>query len=133
MSEFKPSSTSTNLLSSGKSSRLMDMRNKSLNLHNDAPPVSTQPQASDKSKQNPDLLLARQLIDQRVADILAGLPVGKQRSLFKVRYGFDPENIHLQPLAQLIKSLKIQHPKFERPSADMKNMLELTYNGQPVQ
>lgn len=133
MSEFKPSETSANLLSSGKSSRLLEMRNKSLNLHNDAAFAPAKPQAADKSNQNPDLQLARQLIDQRIAEIMASLPINKQRSLFKIRYGFDPDAIQQQPLGQLIKQLKIQHPKFERPSTDMKNVLELTYNGQTAQ
>lgn len=127
MSEFKPSATSANLLSSGKSSRLLEMRNKSLNVHSDAISAPAKPQASDKPNQNPDLLLAQQLIDQRMTEILASLPSNKQRSLFKIRYGFDPSTLHQQPLRQLIKSLKIQHPKFERPSAEMKSVLKLTY------
>ena len=129
MSEFKPSATSSTILGSGKSSRLLEMRNKSLNLHSDATSAPAKPQASDKPNQNPDLLLAQQLIDQRMIEILASLPVAKQRSLFKIRFGFDPDNIHQQPIGQLIKTLKIQHPKFERPSAEMKNVLQLTYNG----
>ena len=129
MSEFKPSATSSTILGSGKSSRLLEMRNKSLNLHSDATSSPAKPQASDKPNQNPDLLLAQQLIDQRMIEILASLPVAKQRSLFKIRFGFDPDNIHQQPIGQLIKTLKIQHPKFERPSAEMKNVLQLTYNG----
>lgn len=134
MSEFKPSATSATILSSGKSSRLLEMRNKSLNPQNNmtsAPPAK--PQAADKSNQNPDLQLAQQLIDQRIAEILASLPIAKQRNLFKIRFGFDPDSLQQQPLGQLIKQLNIHHPKFERPSADMKNVLQLSYNGQPVQ
>jgi hypothetical protein len=127
MSEFKPSATSATILGSGKSSRLLEMRNKSLNLHNDTTSAPDKSKTTDKLKQNPDLLLAQQLIDQRMAEILASLPTNKQRSLFKIRFGFDPDNLHQQPIGQLIKSLKIQHPKFERPSAEMKNVLQLTY------
>lgn len=133
MSEFKPSATSATILGSGKSSRLLEMRNKNLNLPANTGNTSAKPETADQSKQNPDFLLARQLIDQRMADILASLPANKQRSLFKIRFGIDLDTIHLQPLGQLIKTLKIQHPKFERPSAEMKNVLQLTYNGQPPQ
>lgn len=131
MTEFKPTETSSTLLASGKSSRLREMRNKNLNLSastitNDQKPA----QANLKDQIQPELLLAQQLIDQQLAEILAGLPAGKQRSLFKIRYGIDLDTLKQQPIHRIIQLLKIKHPQLLSPRGAMKNILELTYNGQ---
>lgn len=131
MTDFKPTETSSTLLASGKSSRLREMRNKNLNLSastitNDQKPA----QANLKDKIQPELLLAQQLIDQQLAKILAGLPAGKQQSLFKIRYGMDLETLKQQPIHQIVKLLKIKHPQLLSPRGSMKNILELTYSGQ---
>lgn len=122
------------LLASGKSSRLLEMRKKSRQASADnliaengiARPASK----SARNDANPQLLLAQQLIDQRLAEILAGFPAGRQRSLFKIRYGIDPENLKQQPIQYIVKLLNISHPLFTSPRGDMKKVLELTYNGQ---
>lgn len=134
MSEQKPRETSVNLLGSGISSRLLEMRQKSLHLRADT--VTSAPQRNNtnpSTSQAPELLLAQQLIDQRITEILSGLPAGKQRSLFKIRYGIDFDSLQQLPINRLIKLLKIQHPQFDRPTANMKRILELTYNGQAAQ
>jgi hypothetical protein len=130
MSEFKPEQTSMTLLASGKSSRLQAMRQKSIHS-TPTDPTATRSitKAADKDT-DPQLLLARQLIDQRLVEILAGFPAGRQRSLFKIRYGIDPENLKQQPIRHIANLLKISHPLFTSPRGDMKNILELTYNGQ---
>ena len=131
MTEFKPTETSSTLLASGKSSRLREMRNKNLNLS--APAITNDQKpalANLKDQIQPELLLAQQLIDQQLAEILAGLPAGKQRSLFKIRYGIDLDTLKQQPIHRIIQLLKIKHPQLLSPRGAMKNILELTYNGQ---
>lgn len=123
------------LLASGKSSRLLDMRKKSMQAQQSADSTAangldlTATQSAHKDI-NPQLLLAQQLIDRRIAEILANFPAGRQRSLFKIRYGVDPDNLKQQPIHQIFKLLKISHPLFTNPRGDIKNILELTYNGQ---
>lgn len=131
MTEFNPTETSLTLLESGKSRRLLEMRHKSLNLSassitNDQ---TTSPSKLEDKIQS-ELLLARQLIDQAVAEILAGLPAGKQRSLFNIRYNMDLNTLKQQPIHHIVKQLKIKHPQLTQPSGAMKKVLELAYNGQ---
>ena len=131
MTEFNPTETSLTLLDGGKSRRLLEMRHKSLNLS--APTISndqTPNQSKLEGKIQPELLLARQLIDQALAEILAGLPAAKQRSLFKIRYNMDLNTLKQQPIHYIVKQLKIKHPQLTQPRGAMKNILELTYNGQ---
>lgn len=131
MTDFKPTETSSTLLANGKSSRLREMRNKNLNLS--APAISNDQKpapANLKDQIQPELLLAQQLINQQLAEILAGLPVGKQQSLFKIRYGMDLDALKQQPIHHIVKLLKIRHPQLLSPGGVMKNILKLTYNGQ---
>ncbi|AEG01231.1 hypothetical protein [Methylomonas methanica] len=134
MTDVKPEQTSMSLLASGKSSRLLEMRKKSrqasadnLSAENGIGRPATQ---SARNDVNPQLLLAQQLIDRRLADILAGFPAGRQRSLFKIRYGIDPEKLKQQPIDHIAKLLNISHPLFINPRGDTKKVLELTYTGQ---
>lgn len=133
MTDVKPEQTSTSLLASGKSSRLLEMRKKSMQTHssdataaNGCEHSATRPADKDA---DPQLVLARQLIDRRIAEILADFPAGRQRSLFKIRYGTDPENLKQQPIHAIAKLLNIKHPLFTNPRSDMKKVLNLTYNG----
>ena len=132
MTEFNPTETSLTLLDSGKSRRLQEMRNKSLNLPTSAiTNDQTAGQSKLEDKIQPELLLlARRLIDQALAEILAGLPAGKQRSLFKIRYNMDLNTLEQQPIHHIVKQLKIKHPQLTQPCGAMKKVLELTYNGQ---
>lgn len=128
MNKQKPSTTSSTLLASGKSSRLLEMRNKSLN--SDQVTAAKESISPQTKPQDAELLLAQQIIDQCLATILADLPVGKQRSLFKIRYGIELEQLKQQPIKQIISVLKISHPQLIQPRGDMKRILDLTYNGQ---
>ncbi len=133
MTDFKPTETSSTLLASGKSSRLREMRNKNLNLLASTITNEQKPaQINLKDKIQPELLLAQQLIDQQLATILAGLPAGKQQSLFKIRYGMDLDTLKQQPIHQIVKLLNIQHPQLSSPRGAMKNILQLTYIGQQI-
>lgn len=122
------------LLASGKSSRLLEMRKKSRQASADnliaENGIARQASKSARNDANPQLLLAQQLIDRRLAEILAGFPAGRQRSLFKIRYGIDPENLKQQPIHHIARLLNISHPLFTNPRGDMKNVMKLTYNGQ---
>lgn len=131
MTEFNPTETSLTLLDGGKSRRLLEMRHKSLNLS--ASSITNDQTAGPsklEDKIQPELLLARQMIDQALAEILAGLPAGKQRSLFKIRYNMDLNTLKQQPIYYIVKQLKIKHPQLTQPSGAMKKVLELAYNGQ---
>jgi hypothetical protein len=128
---IKPKSGTSDscLLVMGKSSRLQEMRNKSLNQTAPAKALK-QPQIKPQSS---ELSIAQQIIDQHLDAILAGLPGGKQRSLFKIRYGIELEQIKQLPIRQIIRLLKIEDPQLAQARGEMKRVLELTYNGQPPQ
>jgi len=49
----------------------------------------------------------RQLIEQQVSKILATLPAGKQKNLFKIRYGLTPEALERLPIDHAIKILEL--------------------------
>ncbi|MCQ8103689.1 hypothetical protein NP590_06200 [Methylomonas sp. SURF-2] len=128
MTDYKPEHTNMTLLASGKSSRLQAMRQKSMHSPAAAANVTVSGPTPAEEATNPHWLLARQLIDRRLAEILAAFPPGRQRSLFKIRYGLDPDHLKQQPIRHIAKLLKIQHPLFTDPRGDQKEALELTYN-----
>jgi len=117
------------LVSPGKSTRLQEMRQRAATANQPAP-APTQPtlQAKDESL-SPELALARKLIDQRLSEILTTLPAGKQRSLFKIRFGMEPDKIKELPIKQIFTLLTINHPSFNNLSANMKRIGDLNYNG----
>jgi len=117
------------LVNPGKSSRLQEMRQRAASANQPAP-APTQPmfQAKDENL-SPELTLARQLIDQRLSEIMAALPVGKQQSLFKIRFGMEPEQIKALPIKQIFSLLEINHTQFNNLSANMKQVADLNYNG----
>ncbi len=131
MNKQKPGMTSSTLLASGKSSRLLEMRNKSLNP--EPCKAVREVVTPDSNTQDSALFIARQIIDRQLNAILSALPAGKQRSLFKIRYGIELEQLKQQPIKQIIRLLKIDHPQFAQPRGEMKRILDLTYNGQPFQ
>lgn len=65
----------------------------------------TQPQESAKDSQ------LRRLAEQRLADILAQLPAGKQQQLFKIRFGITPDELQALPAKQFAEKLKIMPGK----------------------
>lgn len=117
------------LVNPGKSSRLQDMRQRAATPHQ-PPPAPVQPSFLAKDENlSPELALARQLIDQRLNEILAALPVGKQRRLFKIRFGMEPEQIKALAIKQIFALLEINHPRLNNLSASMKQIADLNYNG----
>jgi hypothetical protein len=121
------------LVSPGKSSRLRDMRNSVLEAKAPAPLVQPKKQTTRDDKDlSPELTLARRLIDQRLAEIMATLPAGKQLSLFKIRFGVELDQIKTLPIKRVVAILKISHPQLNDPRGNMKQTVELTYNGKLV-
>ena len=121
--------SSATVVNLGKSSRLQAMRDKAVVAETRAQPG---PPANriDDSGLSPELLLARRMIDQRLAEIWAKLPAGKQNSLFKLRYGVDLEQVRNLPIKRLVKLLQIQEPAMQNLAAYMKRMGDLNYNGE---
>jgi hypothetical protein len=119
------------LVNPGQSARLQEMRQRAASA-NQPPPTPTQANLKAKDENlSPELALARDLIDQRLSKILAALPVGKQRRLFKIRYGMEPDQIRELAIKQIFAVLEINHPQFNNLSANMKRVADLNYNGQP--
>ncbi|MGY6274989.1 hypothetical protein [Methylomonas sp. MgM2] len=50
----------------------------------------------------------RTQVNQRLAEILANLPAGKRRSLFKIRFGVDLDKLEQMPSKQAAALLKIE-------------------------
>lgn len=114
-----------------KSSRLKAMRASVMGTKPEAvlvKPVQT-PVNHDK-KFSPELLLARQLIDQRLAQLLANLPVGKQQSLFKIRFGMTPEQLKQLALKQIFSKLEINPDQIKQLATNHQSIWELNYNGE---
>ncbi|MDD1621545.1 MAG: hypothetical protein LUQ11_08680 [Methylococcaceae bacterium] len=129
----KPVAAGAMLVSPGKSSRLQEMRNRALAANAPAAPAQPQKQSQESDKGlSPELALARRLIDQRLAEILASLPAGKQLSLFKIRFGVEFDQIKNLPIKRVAAMLQIRHPELNNPRGDMKQTIELTYNGQRI-
>lgn len=61
--------------------------------------------------ENSDEARLRAAIRQRLDEILASLPAGKQRSLFKIRYGMELDNLEHLPADQIAAKLKIKLAK----------------------
>lgn len=116
-----------------QSSRLRQMREKALGATAPSPaPQTSKPETSpNDAKLSPELLLARRLIDQRLAELLATLPAGKQNSLFRIRFGLELSQIKALPIRQVFGKLKIADPQLPPQSPAMKRIGDLNYNGQP--
>jgi hypothetical protein len=114
------------LVTPGKSSRLLAMRDKAVT----ADAVGQECSAIAATlKLSPELLLARLVIDQRMTEIMTMLPPGKQRRLFKIRYGVELEQIRNLPIKQVCKLLDIAWPANQNPATVMKLIGDLNYNG----
>ena len=117
------------LVSQGKSSRLQAMRDKTMAAELAAPSAGLHQNKAVDSSLSPALLLARQLIDQRLAEILASLPAGKQQRLFKIRFGVELGQIKDLPIKRIVVVLKISHTRLNDLAANMKQIGDLNYNG----
>ncbi len=132
MNGGKPSDNGV-MVGFAQSSRLREMREKAQGVAVPSPtPRTTPPEASpNDAKLSPALRLARRLIDQRLAELLATLPAGKQNSLFRIRFGMELSQIKTLPIRQVFGKLKIADPQLPPQSPAMKRIGDLNYNGQP--
>lgn len=64
--------------------------------------------SNPQEKEDPANAELRQQIRQALAEILASLPAGKQRSLFKIRYGITLEALEQLPPQQAAATLKLE-------------------------
>ena len=120
----KPQTASTLVIA--KSSRLQALREQA---SKQAASVTTPDASRLKSDSgDSDLLVARQLLDQRLQTLLASMPAGKQNRLFKIRFGYEPEQIKQLSLKQAFKVLQISH---QLPTKSQR-IAELNYNGDTV-
>ena len=93
--------TQLNLVNSG---RLQALRQQSgAAMENPAHRRAT----SGESKEHEESARLRRQIDQRLTEILARLPAGKQHSLFKIRFGVTLDELRNLPAEQAAKILKI--------------------------
>jgi len=86
------------------SSRLQQLAKRPESEQTDGSPGAMPPKPGLKPDPSERL---RQLAQQRVAQILAELPAGRQQSLFKIRYGMSVEELQRLPPEQMAKILKL--------------------------
>lgn len=63
--------------------------------------------ATANLQEGPEIDHLRSQIQQRTAEILAQLPEGKRRSLFKIRFGVSLQELEKMPVQQAAAILKI--------------------------
>jgi hypothetical protein len=117
------------LIAPSKSSRLQALREKQQSANSAIMPTDLAAQKFASQNFSPELLFARQVIDECLAEVMQRLPIGKQKSLFKLRYGIVYEEIRLLPLKQIINLLSIQHPQLNKLLSYNNRLAELNYNG----
>lgn len=98
--------TNPNQLNLVDSARLRALRNKT-----DAPTSSDRTGFGKPAIEDSDDTRLRAAIRQRLEDILAGLPAGKQRSLFKIRYGLELDDLEHLPPEKVAAKLRIKLTK----------------------
>ncbi len=126
---IKFSSTSANLLNEGKSARLLAMRRKAMNTE-----ISEPCQRGDKTEIDnqlgkvvkTELLQARQIIDQRLLEILNHYPPHKKVRFFAIRFGMSVEQLKTLPINEIFNILEIR----QNLSVNLKQVDNLDYNGQ---
>ena len=111
-----------NLVSSSRLRAIREQQSLDKSSHNRF--GSTQIHQNDVS----DLMHAQQLIDEMIAQKLNELPVGKQRSLFKIRYGVDPSGIKQLPVLKVLNLLGISQQSLTNPQS----LVDLNYNGDRI-
>lgn len=117
------------LVAVGKSSRLQAMRNQQMANVQENLAFTRKSVTIAAQSVSPQLQLAQQVIDQQLAQLLAGLPAGKQQRLFKIRFGVELAEIKSLPLIQVVKLLDIRHPELQSLLKSMPQIAELNYNG----
>ncbi|WP_305907302.1 hypothetical protein Q9L42_016625 [Methylomarinum sp. Ch1-1] len=128
-SDLKPgaSMTSHSLLDQGKSTRLLQMRRKALGIEGQETSVPKDHVVREKAVEA-ELTLARKMIDQRLKQILSAYPADKQRRFFRIRFGLSPEQLKELPIKDILTLLKLKQNRL----ADMKEIVDLDYNGRPT-
>lgn len=81
-----------------------------------------------RQPENSDLRIAQALIDSALHELLSQLPEGKQRSLFKIRFGVDPAELKQGSILEALKLLKLSQQSLTNPQA----LAELNYNGDRI-
>ena len=122
---MKSSVNTPNELNLVSSSRLKAMRDKQLlEQGGNAKTVHAKTSQAETS----DLAVAQALIDAAIHQIITQLPVGKQRSMFKIRYGLDPSDLKQLPIPDVFKLLNISQQALTNPQA----IAQLNYNGDRI-
>jgi len=105
MTEAKHSDTAASpaQLNLVNSSRLQSLRKQSLASETDNKQPSTKPNPQEDAES----IRLRNQVNQRLAEILAKLPAGKQRSLFKIRFGVEIDELQQMPAKQAAAILKL--------------------------
>lgn len=93
-------------------------------------PANRAGEKDGRAQYSAELILARQIIDRRLAEIRAGLPAGKQNSLFKLRYGVDFDEVRNLSIKRVVMLLQIQGSAMQNLVAHMKRIGDLNYNGE---
>lgn len=109
---FKICGTSSTLLSEGKSTRLMEMRKKTVSIIEE--PIEAQHIDEVATLDKPtkkELLQARQIVDQQLNDILGTYPPNKQAKFFKIRFGMDIDQLKGLSIKKIYSVLVIKQNK----------------------
>jgi hypothetical protein len=93
------------------SSRLQALRSKTSDPVTEANNEQVHPQADSGNIEEQRL---RTLVGQRLSEILADFPAGKQRSLFKIRFGHTVDEVEQMPSHQAAALLKSKAGKPKR-------------------
>mgnify|MGYP001296104115 CR=1 FL=1 len=116
---MKPVSQDLNLVTS---SRLQAIRDKQRAAQ--ASQLGNQQGKSVHRDTTSDAMQARQLIDQALQQAFSQLPVGKQHSLFRIRYGVDLIGLKQMSLLKAMQLLGVSQHTLTNPQA----LADLTYN-----
>lgn len=106
-------STGPTQLNLVNSRRLQELRKQSVAAGNAEAPATPPVSAGPSVKEDAETAQLRREVDQRLQEILARLPAGKQRSLFKIRYGVALDELERLPIQRVAVILQI-HPTKRR-------------------
>lgn len=96
------------------SSRLKALSKQSgTSAKDEACPVASPELIRPNPKEDAETARLRRQVDHRLQEILARLPAGKQRSLFKIRYGVALDELERLPIQRVAAILQI-HPTKRR-------------------
>lgn len=122
------STTSVSLLSEGKSTRLLQMRQKAMGKVDQQSAPAESSEAALNQAADEELHKIKQLIDRRLQEVMAEFPPNKRQRFFKIRYGLTPDQLKLLPIREILAVLKLKQIQ----STGMKRVADLDYNGRPT-